>query len=46
MTHYAKIESGIVTTVLVAERDFIDNHMTGTWVQTQLQYARRKTFRT
>tara|TARA_R110002050_G_scaffold173571_1_gene306502 strand:- start:3740 stop:4099 length:360 start_codon:yes stop_codon:yes gene_type:complete len=34
MTHYAKIESGIVTNVLVAERDFIDNHMTGTWVQT------------
>ena len=34
MAHFAKIESGIVTEVIVAEKDFIDNHTTGTWIQT------------
>jgi len=33
MAHYAKIESGIVTQVIVAEQDFIDTQA-GTWVQT------------
>ena len=34
MGSFAKIEDGIVTEVIVAEQDFIDNHKTGTWVQT------------
>lgn len=33
MSHYAKIEDGIVTEVIVAEQDFI-NGLPGTWVQT------------
>ncbi len=33
MSHFAKIESGIVTQVIVAEQDFIDTQE-GTWVQT------------
>ena len=33
MAHYAKIESNIVTQVIVAEQDFIDTQE-GTWVQT------------
>ncbi len=33
MAHYAKVESGIVTQVIVAEQDFIDTQ-SGTWVQT------------
>jgi len=31
MAHYAKIEDGIVTSVIVAEQDFIDTQA-GTWV--------------
>ena len=34
MTHFAQIEDGVVTNVIVAEQDFIDNYTTGTWVQT------------
>lgn len=34
MTHFAKIENGVVVRVIVAEQDFIDNCTTGTWVQT------------
>tara|TARA_R110002167_G_scaffold96486_2_gene255570 strand:- start:129 stop:491 length:363 start_codon:yes stop_codon:yes gene_type:complete len=35
MTHFAQVnDDGIVTSVIVAEQDFIDNHTTGTWVQT------------
>ena len=37
MSHYAKIEDGIVTQVIVAERDFIDSGAVGdasNWVQT------------
>ena len=33
MSHFAKIENGIVTQVIVAEQDFIDN-ISGEWVQT------------
>ena len=33
MSHFAKIEDNIVTTVIVAEQDFIDT-LEGTWVQT------------
>ena len=33
MAHYAKIEDGVVTNVIVAEQDFIDTQE-GTWVQT------------
>jgi hypothetical protein len=33
MSHFAKIESGIVTQVIVAEQIYIDT-LSGTWVQT------------
>ena len=33
MSHFAKIEDGLVVEVLVAEQDFI-NTLAGTWVQT------------
>jgi len=33
MAHYAIIEGGVVTNVIVAEQDFIDTQA-GTWVQT------------
>ena len=33
MAHYAKVENGIVTEVIVAEQDFVDTQE-GTWVQT------------
>tara|TARA_R110002153_G_scaffold271860_1_gene439779 strand:+ start:904 stop:1251 length:348 start_codon:yes stop_codon:yes gene_type:complete len=33
MGHYAKVENGIVTDVIVAQRDFIDTQE-GTWVKT------------
>ena len=33
MSHFAKIEDGLVTNVIVAEQDFIDSQ-DGTWVQT------------
>lgn len=35
MAHFAKVENGIVTQVIVAEQDVIDSGMFGTgWVQT------------
>ena len=36
MAHYAKIENGIVTQVIVAEQDFIDliSNKNDLWVQT------------
>lgn len=37
MAHYAKVENGIVTQVIVAEQDFIDSGVAGdpsTWIQT------------
>jgi len=33
MSHFAKIENGVVTQVIVAEQDFIDG-IEGEWVQT------------
>jgi hypothetical protein len=33
MAHYAKVENGVVTEVIVAEQDFV-NTLNGTWVQT------------
>ena len=33
MSHFAKVENGIVTQVIVAEQDFVDTQA-GTWVQT------------
>ena len=33
MSHFAKIENGIVTQVIVAEQDFVDTQ-SGIWVQT------------
>ncbi len=33
MSHFALIEDGVVTNVIVAEQDFIDTQ-SGTWVQT------------
>ena len=33
MSHFAKIENNLVTSVIVAEQDFIDT-LEGTWVQT------------
>jgi hypothetical protein len=35
MAHYAKVENGIVTQVIVAEQDVIDSGLFGTgWIQT------------
>ena len=35
MSHFAKVESGVVTQVIVAEQDVIDSGLFGTgWVQT------------
>jgi len=33
MSHFAKIENGLVTTVIVAEQEFVDSQ-DGTWMQT------------
>jgi hypothetical protein len=33
MAHFAKVESGVVTEVIVADQDFIDTQ-SGTWVKT------------
>ena len=33
MSHFAKVENGIVTTVIVADQSFVDGQA-GTWVQT------------
>ena len=43
MTHYAKIESDIVTNVIVAEQDFVDAQE-GTWVQTSDTGSIRKNY--
>jgi len=35
MTHYAEIgDNSVVLRVIVADEDFIEDHTTGTWVQT------------
>lgn len=38
MAHFAKIENGIVTEVIVAEQDYIDT-LDGQWVQTSYNTA-------
>lgn len=43
MSHFAKIENGIVTEVIVAEQDFIDT-LDGQWVQTSYNANIRKNF--
>ena len=43
MSHFAKIESDIVTKVIVAEQDFIDR-LSGTWVQTSYTGSIRKNY--
>ncbi len=43
MSHFAKIEDGIVTNVIVAEQDYIDTQ-DGTWVQTSKTRAIRKNY--
>ena len=37
MSHYAKVNNGIVETVIVADQDFVDNYidgLPGEWIQT------------
>jgi len=34
VSHFAKVVDGVVEIVIVAEKDFIDDHCEGTWVQT------------
>lgn len=43
MSHFAKIENGIVTEVIVAEQDYIDT-LDGQWVQTSYNANIRKNF--
>ena len=43
MAHFAKIESGVVTEVIVAEQEHIDT-LSGTWVQTSYNASIRKNF--
>jgi hypothetical protein len=43
MAHYAKVESGVVTEVIVAEQAHIDT-LSGTWVQTSYNSNIRKNF--
>lgn len=43
MAHFAKIESGVVTEVIVAEQEYI-NTLSGTWVQTSYNASIRKNF--
>ena len=43
MAHFAKIESGVVTEVIVAEQAHIDT-LSGTWVQTSYNSNIRKNF--
>jgi len=47
MAHYAKVENGIVTNVIVAEQEFIDSGAVGdptTWIQTSYNGNIRKRF--
>ena len=44
MAHFAKVEDGIVTQVIVADQDFVDNHCTGTWIQTSYNNNMSKQF--
>jgi len=43
MSHFAKVESGIVTEVIVAEQEYI-NTLRGTWIQTSYNSNIRKNF--
>jgi hypothetical protein len=43
MSHFAKIENGIVTEVIVAEQDYIDT-LDGQWVQTSYNANIRKNY--
>lgn len=43
MAHFAKIESGVVTEVIVAEQSHIDT-LSGNWVQTSYNGSIRKNF--
>ena len=43
MAHFAKIESGVVTEVIVAEQAHIDT-LSGTWVQTSYNASIRKNY--
>ena len=43
MAHFAKIESGVGTEVIVAEQAHIDT-LSGTWVQTSYNASIRKNF--
>lgn len=47
MSHYAKIENGIVTEVIVAEQEFIDSGAVGdpsSWIQTSYNATIRKNY--
>jgi hypothetical protein len=47
MSHFAKIENGIVTRVIVAEQDFINSGVVGDsflWVQTSYNGSFRKNY--
>lgn len=47
MAHYAKVENGVVTNVIVAEQDFIDSGAVGdpaSWVQTSYNGGIRKMY--
>ena len=43
MAHFAQVESGIVTTVIVAEQEHIDT-LEGTWVETSYDGSTRKQY--
>lgn len=47
MSHYAKVENGIVTDVIVAEQEFIDSGAVGDpaqWIQTSYNASIRKNY--
>ena len=47
MSHYAKVEDGIVTRVIVAEPEFFDTYVDdspGKWIQTYKDRSQRKNY--
>lgn len=47
MSHYAKVEDGIVTRVIVAEAEFFDTYVDdtpGEWIQTYKDRSHRKNY--
>ena len=47
MSHYAKVEDGIVTRVIVAEAEFFDTYVDdspGKWIQTYKDRSQRKNY--